>query len=137
MDNKNNFPCPIVSEKDLKAYDDYLKNDNRSRQMQRGQTYPMQIESPNCKTMQVALPEALTNNAFFPAYLQNHVGKLVKVESLIGGSLINRIGTLLHVGADFIVIKLYQSCSTMMIDLSTVKFITIIHDNDTNKVRMY
>ena len=132
----NNFPCPIVSEKDLKLYDDYLKNDNKSQHMQRGQSYRMQVESPN-QAVRPQMPEMMTNPVFIPAYLHSNVGKLVKIESLAGGNLISRIGTLLQVGADFIVIKLYQSCSTMMIELSTVKFVTIIHDNDSNKVRMY
>ena len=121
---ENNFPVPIVNEKDLMVYEDYLKADNKK------QTF---ITTKN----KSYIPETLTNPVFLPAYLKNHIGKLVKIEALVGDCLQSKIGTLLQVGADFIVIKLNQNCSSMVIEGRSIKFITIIHDNDMKKANYF
>lgn len=119
---QNNFPSPIVSEKDLTVYENYLNNGSKP------------AVKPISRTF---VPETLTNPIFLPAYLKNHIGKLVKIESLVGDCLQARIGTLLEVGADFAVIKLGGSCQTLIIEGKGIKFITVIHDNDFNKVNYY
>ncbi len=116
---ENNFPIPIMNDKDLKVYEDYLKKDN---------------QKPVIKSY---VPETLTNTVFLPAYLKNHIGKLVKIEALVGNRLECRVGTLLEVGADFLVIKLQQNCCTTVIGGNSIKFITIIHDNDFKKANLY
>ena len=121
---ENNFPVPIVSEKDLMVYEDFLKADTKKQT----------ALAPKNKSY---IPETLTNPVFLPAYLKNHIGKLVKIESLVGDCLQARVGTLLQVGADFIVIKLNQNCSSMVIEGRSIKFITIIHDNDMKKANYY
>ena len=121
---ESNFPIPIVNEKDLMVYEDYLKADNKNQ---------TNIATKN----KSYIPETLTNPVFLPAYLKNHIGKLVKIESLVGDCLQARIGILLQVGADFIVIKLNQNCSSMVIEGRSIKFITIIHDNDMKKANYY
>lgn len=75
----------------------------------------------------------LSDTVYLPAYLKTMTGKLVRVESLIGGCLESRVGILLRVGADYIVLKLYRGCSTMICEASSIKYITVIHDNDLNK----
>ena len=120
----NDFPIPIVSEKDLTVYEDYLKNDNNKQ-------LSLAIKNKS------HIPETLTNPVFLPAFLKNHIGKLVKIESLIGDCLQARVGTLLQVGADFVVIKLNQNCSSMVIEGRSIKFITIIHDNDSKKINCF
>ena len=120
---ENNFPIPIVNENDLSVYENYLKQENKQKN----------IAIKN----KVYVPETLTNPVFLPAFLKNHIGKLVKIESLIGDCLQARIGTLLQVGADFVVIKLNQNCSSMVIEGRSIKFITIIHDNDTKKATYF
>ncbi len=123
---EHNFPCPITGEKDLKYYEDYLKkSDNRTESrvtVERASKY-----NDIC----------LTDTAYMPAFLNTMVGKLVRVESLIGGCLENRIGILLNVGADYIVLKLYRCCSTMICEASSIKYITVIHDNDLNKSGLF
>lgn len=121
---ENNFPVPITNENDLKIYEDYLKKDTKMQRTQK------------C-TLKSYTPETLTNSVFLPAYLKKHVGKLVKIEALVGDCLVCRVGTLLEIGADFVVIKLQQNCCSMVIEGSSIKFITIIHDNDMQKARMY
>ena len=120
---ENNFPIPIVSEKDLNVYENYLKQENKQKNIS--------IKS------KVYVPETLTNPVFLPAFLKNHIGKLVKIESLVGECLQAKIGTLLQVGADFVVIKLNQNCSSMVIEGRSIKFITIIHDNDGKKINCF
>ena len=120
---ENNFPIPIVSEKDLNVYENYLRQDNKATKVVvKNKSY---------------VPETLTNPVFLPAFLKNHIGKLVKIESLVGECLQAKIGTLLQVGADFVVIKLNQNCSSMVIEGRSIKFITIIHDNDTKKATYF
>ena len=75
----------------------------------------------------------MTDTSYMPAFLNTMVGKLVRVESLIGGRLESRVGILLRAGADYIVLKLYRGCSTMICEASSIKYITVIHDNDLNK----
>lgn len=118
---ENKFPVPIINEKDLKVYEDFIKVDNPKKQ-----------NLPKMYT-----PETLLNNVFLPAYLKMHIGKLVKIECLIGNRIETKIGTLLEIGADFLVIKLKEQCCSMVIEGSSVKFITIIHNNDINSARLY
>ena len=80
------------------------------------------------------LPKSLKNTAFLPAFLSKHIGKLVKIESLIGGKLEPRIGILMTVGANFIVLRQMRSNNTMICDSSLIKYATIIHDNDIRKL---
>lgn len=123
---EHNFPCPITGEKDLKYYEDYLKkSDNRQENRV---TVENRTPSNNVR---------LTDTAYMPAFLNTMVGKLVRVESLIGGCLESRIGILLNVGADYIVLKLYRGCSTMICEASSIKYITVIHDNDLNKSGLF
>ena len=137
------FPCPIVSEKDLNIYEEYLrKSDGETRRMSEkvfdGRCgYEVWIEKGAAKTGKTELPTALCNTVYLSGYLKTQIGKTVRVESLIGGCLERRVGTLIQVGADYIVLKLYQSCSTMICEASSIKYITVIHDNDLNKAGLY
>ena len=119
---EHNFPCPITGDKDLKYYEDYLKlGDSRNERK-------MTVENPpkNNNT-------CMTDTSYMPAFLNTMVGKLVRVESLIGGRLESRVGILMRAGTDYIVLKLYRGCSTMICEASSIKYITVIHDNDLNK----
>lgn len=122
---ENKFPVPIINEKDLKVYEDFLNADS-----------PKKRNFPKTANKSY-VPETLVNSVFLPAYLKSHIGKLMKIECLIGNRIEIRIGTLLEVGADFLVIKLKENCSSMVIEGSSVKFITIIHNNDINNARIY
>lgn len=123
---EHNFPCPITGDKDLKYYEDYLKKcDN-------GSECRVTVEKGSkCNNMR------LTDTAYMPAFLNTMVGKLVRVESLIGGCLESRVGILMNVGADYIVLKLYRGCSTMICEASSIKYITVIHNNDLNKAGLF
>lgn len=72
-------------------------------------------------------PEVLTNDAYVPGYLRTQIGKLVRVEFLIGTGFLNdRVGRLREVGASYIVLDSLQSDSEVMCDIYSIKFVTII-----------
>lgn len=119
---EHNFPCPIVSEKDLKYYDEYIKTSDVKPEKSCA-------ASGNRSDGVTILPPTDSLHDF----LKMQIGKIVRIESLVGSCLERRVGQLMQVGADYIVIKLYQSCSTTICELSSVKYITVIHDNDLNK----
>lgn len=71
-------------------------------------------------------PETLTNNIYTPAFLRQQIGKLMRVEFLIGtNNLVDRIGILEDVGASYILLRSLESSTTIYADIYSIKFITI------------
>ena len=71
-------------------------------------------------------PEILTNNIYTPAFLRSNIGKLMRVEFLIGtNTLTDRIGILEDVGASYILLRSLQSNEVTFADIYSIKFITI------------
>ena len=122
---ERNLPSYITSEQDLIAYEKYLKNGQRELNSEKKQCH-IQAETPK----KAQTPEIFSNPI---CYLKKHIGKLIKAESLIGNRLENRIGILMEVGSDYIVIKPTKHCVTTMINSESIKYISIIHDNDRSK----
>ena len=87
-----------------------------------GQMMNAQIKVP---TMQA--PQSVQNPYYFAGYLRKYIGRDVRVEFLIGtnGPLIDRTGTLLEVGASYIVLRLIRSDDTQVCDLYSIKFVTV------------
>lgn len=83
-----------------------------------------QIE--NHVTTNANSPEILTNNIYTPAFLRGQIGKLVRVEFLIGtNNLVDRIGILEDVGASYILLRSLESNTTIYADIYSIKFVTI------------
>lgn len=71
-------------------------------------------------------PEILTNSIYTPAFLREQIGKLMRVEFLIGtNNLIDRIGILEDVGASYILLRSLESDSLVYCDIYSIKFVTI------------
>ena len=71
-------------------------------------------------------PEILTNPIYTPAFLREQIGKLMRVEFLIGtNNLVDRIGVLQDVGASYILLRSFESDSLVYCDIYSIKFITI------------
>lgn len=71
-------------------------------------------------------PEMLTNNIYTPAFLRENIGKLMRVEFLIGtNNLVDRTGILVDVGASYILLRALESDVITYADLYSIKFITI------------
>lgn len=72
------------------------------------------------------IPESLLNTVYTPAFLRKHIGKLVKVEFLIGSNYLeDRTGILLEVGASYIVLRSVQDNNILYCDIFSIKFVTI------------
>ncbi len=123
----------IENEKDLEVYEEYLK-ENFPTENQNNHYLEKRQNNNIIQKPMLSNPRVLNSPIFSGGYIRQNIGKLLKVESLIGNTLDTRIGTLLDVGADFIAIKLRKSCCSLIIPTATIKYITVIHDNDITKV---
>ena len=82
-------------------------------------------------------PDILTNNIYTPAFLRENIGKLMRVEFLIGtNTMTDRIGILEDVGASYILLRSLQSNEITYADIYSIKFITI-SDFPTNRYSYY
>ena len=71
-------------------------------------------------------PEILTNNIYTPAFLRENIGKLMRVEFLIGtNNLVDRTEILIDVGASYILLRALESDVVTYADIYSIKFITI------------
>ena len=71
-------------------------------------------------------PEILTNPIYTPAFLRQQIGKLMRVEFLIGtNNLVDRNGILQDVGASYILLRSFENDSLVYCDIYSIKFITI------------
>lgn len=82
-------------------------------------------------------PEILTNSIYTPAFLRENIGKLMRVEFLIGtNTLTDRIGILEDVGASYILLRSLQGSEIIYADIYSIKFITI-SDYPQNRYAYY
>lgn len=71
-------------------------------------------------------PEVLTNNIYTPAFLREQIGKLIRVEFLIGtNNLTDRTGILEDVGVSYILLRSIESGNLVYCDLYSIKFVNI------------
>ena len=71
-------------------------------------------------------PEILTNTIYTPAFLRQHIGKLMRIEFLVGtNNMTDRIGFLEDVGASYILLRSFEGDSLIYADIYAIKFITI------------
>lgn len=71
-------------------------------------------------------PEVLTNPIYTPGFLKTQIGKLMRVEFLIGtNNMVDRIGFLSEVGASYIILRSLENDSLVYADIYAIKFITI------------
>ena len=72
------------------------------------------------------MPEILTNPIYTPAFLKEHIGRLMQVEFLIGtNNMVDRVGFLEDVGASYILLRSFEGDSLIYADIYAIKFITI------------
>jgi hypothetical protein len=129
-----NLPSPINGDNELLAYERYVNAVGQNAMS--NECNIATIEERNMSyipTDNKKVPESLKNTAYMPAYLSKHLGKLVRVECLLGNELHQRIGILMTVGAGFIVLR-SKNNATLVCDLKSIRFVTIIHNNDLNSL---
>lgn len=72
------------------------------------------------------IPESLKNSIYTPGFLRRYIGRLVKVEFLIGSNYLeDRTGILLEVGASYILLRSVQDNNLLYCDIYSIKFVTI------------
>lgn len=76
---------------------------------------------------ELQVPQTVQNPYFLAGKLRSYIGKDVRVEFLMGtnGPLIDRIGTLLEVGASYIIIRPIRTDDTLVCDLFSIKFVNV------------
>lgn len=89
-----------------------------------------QMQETKAESRQVQInsnsPEILTNTIYTPAFLREQIGKLMRVEFLIGtNNLTDRIGILEDVGASYILLRSIESNNLVYCDIYSIKFVTI------------
>ena len=64
-------------------------------------------------------PQILEGTYYIPGFLKTQIGKMLRVEFLVGstGPLVDRIGTLLSVGASYILLKPIGTDDTLLCDI--------------------
>ena len=99
------------------------KMENQEKNIDKRQT--QQRETRNISIDQNS-PEILTNPIYTPAFLREQIGKLMRVEFLIGtNNMVDRIGILEDVGASYILLRSFENDSLVYCDIYAIKFITI------------
>lgn len=75
-------------------------------------------------------PEVLKSAIYTPGFLRKHIGKLMRVEFLIGTTYLeDRLGILEEVGASYIVLRSVQDNNLLYCDMYSIKFVTISEDS--------
>lgn len=76
-------------------------------------------------------PEVLTNSIYTPGFLRTQIGKLMRIEFLIGtNNLVDRIGILTEVGASYVLLRSLETNTLVYCDIYAIKFITISNANN-------
>ena len=69
-------------------------------------------------------PPTTTDIGYTPAFLKTQIGRRVKIEFLIGTNmLIDREGTLLGVGVNYVIIQEAETDDLLLCDLYSIKFV--------------
>ena len=73
-------------------------------------------------------PTTVQSTMYIPGFLRTQIGKKMRVEFQFGGGpLVDRTGTLVAVGASYILLRLLDdSGNTVLCDIYSIKFITIL-----------
>lgn len=104
----------------------------RTPQYQNSQTRqsPVTTGMPILPSPSAQTPTTVESPYYSAGFLRNFLGRNMRVEFLIGttGPLVDRIGTLVEVGASYIVLQPYLTDDLLMCDLFSIKFVYIYDD---------
>ncbi|MBR7071772.1 MAG: hypothetical protein IKI29_06405 [Clostridia bacterium] len=131
-----NLPQRIVNESDLTEYENYINRQELPTNTIESLTVPQHHNHSFLAYENKDVPQELSNTSFLPAFLCKQIGKLIRVELLVGNNLEMRYGILLTVGANYLVLRQFKSNVMLTCDIPSIKFITVVPDNDINKLFM-
>ena len=90
------------------------------------ETKQVQEQVQETRQTQNNTPEILTNPIYTPGFLRTQIGKLMRIEFLIGtNNMVDRVGFLEEVGTSYILLRSFEGDSMIYADLFAIKFITI------------
>ena len=73
------------------------------------------------------VPVTVESTLFTPGFLRTQIGRRMRVEFLLGTNLLtDRTGTLIAVGASYILLRPIDSDDLVMCDIYSIKFVTIL-----------
>lgn len=99
---------------------------NRRTRLQENNLKQTKEEKTENRQSNNTTPEVLTNPIYTPGFLRSQIGKLMRVEFLIGtNNMVDRIGFLEDVGASYILLRSFEGDSLIYADIYAIKFITI------------
>ena len=102
------------------------ENLNNKRVVNDQEAKQMQEQKQETRQTQNNIPEVLTNPIYTPRFLRTQIGKLMRVEFLIGtNNMTDRVGFLEEVGASYILLRSFEGDTMIYADLYAIKFITI------------
>jgi hypothetical protein len=82
---------------------------------------------PTAQPAAVQVPSTVESPFFTPGFLRTQIGRKMRVEFLIGtNGFTDRTGTLVAVGASYILLRPIGSDDLMMCDIYSIKFVTIL-----------
>ena len=82
-------------------------------------------------------PETLTNMSFLPAYLSQFIGHWIRADFFIGDTIERRVGVLHEVGASYFILEAIEPQTLLVCDMFSVKFVTIILDDDLSRLARF
>ena len=90
------------------------------------ETKQVQDQVKETRQIQNNTPEILTNPIYTPGFLRTQIGKLMRIEFLIGtNNMVDRVGFLEEVGTSYILLRSFEGDTMIYADLYAIKFITI------------
>ncbi|MGI6227307.1 MAG: hypothetical protein ACOYJ1_13740 [Peptococcales bacterium] len=82
---------------------------------------------PGTQGQAMQIPVTVENTLFTAGFLRTQIGRRVRVEFLLGTNLLtDRTGTLVAVGASYIILRPPESDDLIMCDIYSIRFVTII-----------
>ncbi len=77
------------------------------------------------------VPSTVASPYYLAGYLQQYIGKVVRVEFSLGtsGVLNDRVGILHEVGASYIVLRQYPTNDLLIGDLYSIKFVNVFAEH--------
>jgi hypothetical protein len=86
----------------------------------------MENQSPSTVPISDLEPVPVTSTLYFAGYLRTQIGKLMRVQFLIGNSTVDRSGVLVSVGVDHIVLRPFDVNGFIICDLFSIRFVTVV-----------
>ena len=89
---------------------------------------PQVPQVPAAAAPEVAiLPQTWLSTLYTAGFLKTQIGKKVRVDFLIGTNIVtDRTGTLVGVGASYILLRIEETGEIIMGDLYSIKFVTVM-----------